>query len=296
MVTRQKSSQKRRTRRRTKRWVRILNPIILSFKVVAGMGALAVLTAFCILVHNVITDCEYFNARELKIVGMQRLTRQQVVRQAKIRKGDNILSVKLTAVRKRLLAHPWIAEAEVSREIPSRIIFRIQEHSALAAVNLSGNRFLINQRGQIFKKWESQEGLDIPVIKGLRLSDLSVYDNARPNHIPKVLIDSIPYRAVMQILELGKRRGSILPNHLINRIRVDRQIGVTVYAYDRRKAISLGYSDYAGKYHMLAKLFDYLRQRRGNIDFDRIDLNNLQRIVINPVRYAGTFAEAGNNN
>ncbi len=296
MVTRPKSRKNRRTHHETRRWVHILNRIVLGFKVIAGMVALAAVTAFFVLIHNVITHCEYFSARELKIEGMQRLTRKQIERQGKVREGENILSVKLSGVRKRLLAHPWIAEAEVSREIPSCIIIRIKEHSALAAVILSGKRFLINQRGQIFKKWESHEGLDIPVINGLRLSDLSVYDNAQPHHNRQTLSESIPYRAVMQILELGKRRGSILPNHLIRRIWVDRQIGVTVYADDRLKTVSFGYSDYPGKYDMLVKLLAFLKQQRSKIDFNRIDLNNLQRIVISPVRKAGTFVETGINN
>ena len=46
----------------------------------------------------------------------------------------------------------------------------------------------------------------------------------------------------------------------------------------------LGYSDYSAKYHMLAKLFSYLKRQRRIFDFDRIDLNNLQRIVVNPIK------------
>jgi len=71
---------------------------------------------------------------------------------------------------------------------------------------------------------------------------------------------------------------------LIRQISVDRQIGLTIYAFDHLKAISLGYSDYLAKYHMLAKLFSYLKRQRSIFDFDRIDLNNLQRIVVNPIK------------
>jgi cell division protein FtsQ len=294
LLTRQTSHKNRRTRRKAKRWVHILNRIFLGFKVIAAMVFLVAVTAMFILVHNLITHCDYFRAKELEIEGLQRLTRQQVVRQAKVREGDNILSVKLSRVRRRLLTHPWIAEADVSREIPSRLIIRIKEHFAIAAVNLGGKRFLLNQRGQIFKKWNPDEGLHIPVIKGLRLSDLAVYDNSRPNHLHQALLDSIPYRAVMQILDLGQRPGSVLPNHLIRQIRVDRQIGITVHAFDRDKAISFGYSDYIGKYQMLAQLLAYLEPQRNKLDFDRIDLNNLQRIVINPVRWDGSSQPSGN--
>ena len=280
---RKKLNRNKRKGREKKR-LQVLNHIFIGFKLLAGCGALLAVTVFFILVHDIITQCDYFSAREITITGIQRLSLEQVVRQARIGKGDNVLSVKLSRVRNRLLAHPWIAETEVRREIPSRLIIRVEEHSALAAIDLSGNLFLINHRGQLFKKFDPAERLDVPVISGLRLSDLAVYDMSKPHYIRQTLADSLPYRAVMQILNLGQREGSVLPNHLIRRIKVDRQIGVTVYAFDRFKAISFGYSDYIRKYHMLAKLLAYLERQRNKFDFDRIDLNNLQRIVINPIR------------
>jgi hypothetical protein len=88
----------------------------------------------------------------------------------------------------------------------------------------------------------------------------------------------------MQVLQLGRQQGSILPNRLVRQIKVDRQIGLTVYAFNRVKAIYLGYSDYTGKYHMLANILSYLKRQRSIIDFDRIDLNNLKRVVVNPIR------------
>lgn len=295
MRARKKLNRNKRKGRATKR-PQVLNHIFMGFKLLAGGGALVVVTVFFILVHDIITQCSYFRTEEIKITGIQRLSRQEVVRQAKINEGDNVLSVKLSRVRNRLLAHPWISDAAISREIPSRLNIRVKEHSALAAVALGGNMFLINHQGQIFKKYDPAEGFDIPVISGLRLSDLAVYDASKPHHIRRELNDSLPFRAVMQILDLGRRQGSILPNHLIRRIRVDRQIGVTVYAFDRLKAISFGYSDYIGKYHMLAKLLAYLKRQRNRFDFNRLDLNNLQRIVINPVGLASSSGRAGVEN
>ena len=88
----------------------------------------------------------------------------------------------------------------------------------------------------------------------------------------------------MQVLQLGQQRESILPNQAIRRIQVDRQIGLTVYAFDRPKAINLGYNDYPSKYNMLAKVLAYLKRQQRIADFDRIDLNNPQRVVVNPVK------------
>jgi cell division protein FtsQ len=256
---------------------------MLGIKVTAAVAALAAVTGFFILIHEIVTQCDYFAAEKVTIEGTRRLTHEQVARQARVRTGDNILSVNLSLVRKRLLAHPWIAEAEVSREIPSRLIIRVREHAALAVVDF-GQKFLINRQGRIFKPWDPSDQLDLPVIRGLHLSDLKVYGRLESPHPGQASVDSSPFRAVMQVLELGKQQGSILPNHMIRQISVDRQIGLTIYAFDRLKAISLGYSDYMAKYHMLAKLFSYLKRQRSIFDFDRIDLNNLERIVVNPIK------------
>jgi len=264
-------------------WFRFLGRILLGFKVVVAVAALATVTGFFILIHEIVTQCDYFATEALTIEGTQRLTHEQVARQGQVHVGDNILAINLILVRKRLLAHPWIAEAEVSREIPDRLIIRVKEHTALAIVDF-GQKFLINHQGRIFKAWDPADGLNLPLISGLELSDLQVYGRLASSNAGQTPADSAPLRAVMQVLELGKQQSSILPNHLIRQISVDRQIGLTIYAFDRLKSIKLGYSDYIGKYHMLAKLFSYLKRQRSIFDFDRIDLNNLQRIVINPIK------------
>ena len=286
MFKRKKPRKNYRKGQKTEQWSQFLGRIMLAFKVMASIVALAAVTGLFILIHDVVTQCEYFAAKEMTIEGTQRLTPEQVARQARIGLGDNILSVKLSLVRRRLLAHPWIAEAEVSREIPSRLIIRIREHAALAVVDL-GQKFLLNHQGQIFKAWDPADRVNLPEISGLELSDLKVYGRLEPSNSGHTPVDSAPFRAVMQVLQLGEKQGSILPNHLIRQISVDRQIGITIYAFDRLKAISLGYSDYIGKYRMLAKLFSYLKRQQSIFDFNRIDLNNLQRIVVNPIARTG---------
>lgn len=283
MFKRKKPRKNYRKGQRARRWLRLLGRILLGFKVAGAVVALVSVTGFFILVYEFVIQCDYFAAQKVTIEGTRRLTPEQVAGQARVHIGDNILSVNLSLIRQRLLAHPWIAEAEVSREIPSRLIIRVKEHDALAVVNL-GQKFLINHQGQIFKAWDPADPTNLPVISGLALSDLSVYGQAEPLATATAPAPSTPFRAVMQVLELGQQQDSILPNRLVRQIIVDRQIGLTVHAFDRLKAINLGYSNYIGKYHMLAKLFAYLKHQQSIFDFDRIDLNNLHRIVVNPIK------------
>jgi len=65
-----------------------------------------------IFIHDVLTQCDYFKAESITVTGGQRLTPDQILKTADIEEGVNLVSLNLKMIRKRLLAHPWIAEAE----------------------------------------------------------------------------------------------------------------------------------------------------------------------------------------
>jgi len=245
----------------------------------AGLGAVALslLFVFC---YSLLTQSAFFEASQVTIDGQHRLSQQVVLEQACLRPGTNIFSVNLTTTRKRLLAHPWIAEAEVGREIPSGIQIRIKEHEPLAVLDL-GRKFIMNSHGQIFKEWRPTDLQGLPLVTGLDYVDID----------PQGYATSAPFKAIMKILKLGRQTDSVLPNARINKIAVDREIGITIYAFDNNKAIKLGYEDFPTKYGRLKNVLGYLKSRPHDSDFDSIDLVNLDRIVINPARSEPSAAD-----
>jgi len=266
------STAKKRSQRR-KRFQTALK-LLLGALVVGGMSALFVFG------YDYMTQCHYFKAKELDVIGGNRLSEQTVLEQARLAKGINILSVNLALVRKRLMAHPWVADAEVSRELPDRIRIRVQEHQALAVLDL-GRRFLVNRRGKIFKEMTPSDPAEIPLITGLEFSDIRVSDKK----------GSHAYASVMQVLRLGEQTGSILPNHAVKRISVDREIGLTLHAFDGTKVIKLGYKDYPAKYERLRTAMLYLNRSGRSLNYASIDLNHANRIVVTPESPAGDQEE-----
>ncbi len=252
---------------------KIIRRFTFCLKAVAVIATLHLVSFFFILCHDFLTQCDYFRTESLVVTGADRLSEEQVIKQAKLNKGINILSVNLSIARKRLLAHPWIAEAEVSRELPSSINIRIKEQKPLAVLDL-GRKFMINANGEVFKEMDASDPVNLPIISGLEFADINVHGKPR----------SIPYNAVMNILELGQKPESVIPNKLIKRIHVDREIGLTVYAFDRIKAIKIGYDDYTNKYAKLKNVLLFLKKGDDFSHLESIDLNNLNRIVINPIR------------
>ena len=235
MPKRKKTRKNTRKGRKAARLNTWLDRLVMGFKLTSAMAAVMLVTGLFILGYDLLTQCDYFGARQLTIEGMQRLTREQVARQAGVYPGVNILSANLTLARKRLRAHPWISEAEVSREIPSGLTIVIKEHTALAMVDL-GQKYLINTDGEVFKVWEPSDPHNLPLVSGLNLSDLTVSGRSKPappDHDKKA---SAPFNSVMQVLQLGRKTGSVLPNRVVKKIHVDRQVGLTVHAFDRGKS------------------------------------------------------------
>lgn len=252
---------------------RIIKRLVFCIKTAVVVAALQLVSFLFLFSYDFLTQCDYFRAEKLVVTGADRLSEKQILQQAQIKKGINILSVNLSMARKRLLAHSWITEAEVSRDLPSEINIKIKEQKPLAILDL-GRKFLINTSGEIFKEMAVSYPDQLPIVSGLEFSDINVCDKPR----------SIPFKAVMNVLELGKKSNSVLPYKLIKRIQVDREMGLTIYAFERIKVIKIGYNDYPNKYARLKNILAHLKKRRGFSHLKSIDLNNLNRIVVNPTK------------
>jgi cell division protein FtsQ len=273
----------------------LLRRAVFGLKLAAGAVLVVLVSFFFIFVHDVFVQSDYFKAKRIQVEGGQRLSSREIMLQAGVREGVNILSVNLSAARRRLLAHPWIAAAEVQREIPSGLHIRIREQAPAAIVDLGpGRRFLLNDQGELFKEWEKSDPVDLPVVSGFKVSDARAVDRrgtgrllplsdlapAAPPEPPR----SRPLDAVMQVLALGCEQGSALPIRQIRTIQVDRELGITVVAFDPDRSIRLGYDDYPAKYHLLADLLAFFKAQPGPVDFDRIDLTDVNRVIVNPVK------------
>jgi len=247
-----------------------------SLKISAGIATLLLVSFTFIFGYDFLTQCNYFKAKNFSVTGIGKLTKEQVLKHARLDEGVNILSVNLSEVRKRLIAHLWIAEAEVSRELPSKIHIRIKEQKALAVIDLE-RKFLINTAGEIFKEVSAANPDNLPIVSGLEFSDINVLGETR----------SLPFDAVMQVLKLGQNPQSLLPNTLIKRIHVDREIGLTIhapaFASGMISTIKIGYHDYPGKYAGLKNVLSYIKKRDEFSRLVSIDLNNIDRIVVLPV-------------
>lgn len=250
--------------------------------VLYALGSTAVILATglaCIFIYDWVTQSAYFRADTVEITGCERLDGDAVREITGIREGVNVLSVNLSTARKRLVAEPWVADAAIRRDLPSRMVIRVREHEPVAVIDFGGNiggsvsrRFLINEYGEVFKAHEDPEVSRMPVISGISYREWT----ADSGHMKRAS------GAVLSVLDLSRRPGAPLPKESIEKIIVDKDIGLSLHVREPKKQITLGFGDYEKKFVRLKAVLARMEQAAPKNDFSLVDLRNPNRIVAMP--------------
>lgn len=235
------------------------------------------MSLFFIFCHDIILQSPYFKVTSLEIMGNKRLSTQEILVAARIKPDTNVLQVNLPLSRKYLLSHPWIAAAEITRELPGRLSIAIMEQHPLAILDM-GRKLLINQEGKVFKEVSDSDSVELPIIEGIDFSDLDQGDLRRSTH----------YDAVLSLLEMGQNPACILSRQQIRLIRVDREEGITLFPAGPIQgfsvnAVKIGYQDYSEKLVRLEKIIAYFKTNKLIQGIDWVDLRQMNRVVISPM-------------
>lgn len=223
-------------------------------KVTAGMVVLLLVSGCFVFGYGLFIRSGSLRINDVQVSGASFLTRETVIQRAGIAAGTNILAVNLSVARRRLQAHPWIAEVRVSRVLPSTIVIDIREHTPVAIVDL-GDRFLIDSRREVFKRFESGDPVSLPVISGVDGGDL----DAAGRSISPVL------NAALDVIETISIIGRRVPGMNIKKVIADRDTGLTLYAFDAIDAVRVGFDDdndnYVNKFRRLNHMLKHCSSR-----------------------------------
>ncbi|RJP43010.1 MAG: FtsQ-type POTRA domain-containing protein [Desulfobacteraceae bacterium] len=246
----------------------IRHGIGLAVKTLTGLMMTAGMGIMFIVCHDLVTQCDYFKAEAIIIEGGSVLSRDEILNAAAIDVGVNVFKINLGRVRERLLSHPWIAEAEVYRDPVKKIRLRIMEHRPLAVIDL-GKRFVLNNKGDIFKEASEAESVSMPVVTGVD------YAQWRAQNAP----DTQVFTSVMEILEMAQSDGGIFAKGVLREIRVDREIGLTLLLEGPVGSMRIGYGDYALKAKRAADILTYMNYAEGIPVISGLDLQSPDFIV-----------------
>ncbi|MBF0099298.1 MAG: FtsQ-type POTRA domain-containing protein [Desulfobacterales bacterium] len=258
--------------------------VVFLLKVSMRLMLILGITISFVFCHDWIMQCNALKIQQVDIHGLVFMKPETIKSIAGVHEGMNIFSFNLSEVRDRLYASPWIANAEVTREVPSRMIIRIEENIPIACVDV-GYKFWLNEQGKIFKLKEPDDTFNLPLIQGFNIEELDFVGVSNSNYYPNKYLD-----AVLDVLKRARIENAILPINRLVKIYVDQDIGLSLEvkrnineAQQDTVKVNLGFDHYEFKYLKLKQVFDMLTSRNCLPYVYSIDLNNMHRVVISPV-------------
>jgi len=103
-----------------------------------------------------------FDAGHVAVVGAHRLSAQRVIRESGVA-GRNVVWLDTGAAERALEGDPWIAHAEVSRDLPRSVTISIEEREPVAVLRRSNGYALLAGDGTVLGSPSSPKGW--PVIR-----------------------------------------------------------------------------------------------------------------------------------
>jgi cell division protein FtsQ len=103
------------------------------------------------------------------------LSRDEILKHARIRKGQNLFEIDLKSVRTNLEILPEVKRVEIRRQIPDRMTIRVVERIAKARLaaqrGLQWDTYAVDGEGFVMS---SSTGDSLPMITGVKVSDLRI--------------------------------------------------------------------------------------------------------------------------
>jgi len=249
--------RKNRLRRRSQK---ILYEI---YKVTLLMACVIIVSALLIFTYNFIVVSPYFQLRETVVKGAERIPREEILHLAEIKPDQNILTVNLKAMARRIQGNVWIKDVSIKRDLPNKLIVEVRERKPVALLKKDDAFYYIERDGIIFTRLEKEQRTDLPILTGFCRKGEDNRDRIRKS------IDLLEYLS-------GYEEIPGLKN--VSEIYDDRVFGLSLFT-ESGLCLLLGFDDFERKLQRLKPILADLgrRETRG---FLIIDLNNPHKVTV----------------
>jgi cell division protein FtsQ len=238
-----------------------------------GLLTLAGLCLGLVVLYHQLLTCNLFCIKDIdniEIEGARRLSRSLLLQQSKLVPGASLLAIRPGQVERTLMAHPWVAKAEVSRKWPNSLHLKVQERDPVALVQFGEELLYMDRQGMIFKPLSPGDPHNFPVITGLTAEQF----RHAAGDLPEVVTQAF------QLMDVLKETPPPLNLENISEIHVDLERGFTLYANGVGVALDLGLQEYSEKLQKFAQLWPVLVQKGLLTKVNRINLNYPRRVLV----------------
>jgi cell division protein FtsQ len=243
-----------------------------------SLAAVAALGASVLLAWRLGFEGDLLRVKEIRFEGLSRASEAELLELSPVQPGDHLLFLDVAGMEAALSRHPWIASVEVRRQFPRALDVRVVERRPAALVDLGG-LYLIDDRGEVFKRAAPGDGLDLPVVTGI---EREAWVERRQELEPLLT-------AALALLARWSARG-LADRAAISELHVDPDYGTTLWAVDGME-VRLGQGDIEEKLARLERVLSALDAEGQRAEV--LHLDNRRRPDWVAVRVAGRSGGGG---
>lgn len=237
--------------------------LILASWLIPVAGAL---TAFAspflgVRMHEYIMETGHFFVREVHVEGQERMEESDILSAAGIQAGTHVLATDLDEIEERLEAEPWIARAQVNRQLPDRLSVLITEHHAVAYVALH-ELMLVGADGEPFAVPGPEDDLDLPIVSGIPAESFL--------HPSMAAVARADIRAAVNLVRLYDSMG-FTNRWPVGEVRVETGRRLSIVLSDIGTEVTLGTGPYRQKLYRLEWVLEVLHSREKTADYILLD-------------------------
>jgi cell division protein FtsQ len=229
--------------------------------VLLGLGglSLALITGY-----QFVSSSPAFRLKNIVVAGVDDSLKGELIRISGITESANLLSIDSAGIKSKIESHPWIRSVFLRREFPHTLHIRA-ENEAPVAIALLDTMYFVSSRGETFKKVETDDSVDFPVITGLSPGGK---DNGE--HLRRVV-------AFLDLLSSGETPLSI---DELSEVSVNQHGELSIYVKKFPFKVCLGREDFTRKLDSLQNVIKHLKSTRRLDQVRSIDLDYIDRAIV----------------
>lgn len=194
--SREKNNKRKRKKKRRKKHY-ILRLIILIVLIVALV---------------VCMNIPYFGIKTIKIEGNKYMSEKQVLKDTKIKTGDNIIKTTKRQIKKRMSSNPYYESISINKNLPDEVIITVKERTPMAVLPYGDRYVVLDIEGRVLGLEDTNPKLT--EISGITIKNMEKCEIVDAKS-PKVLDKSLEVLVAMEQNDLFFKKISIDGNKVV---------------------------------------------------------------------------------
>jgi len=207
----------------------------------------------------------YFAVETIEVQGIQMLSQKELLEEAGLFPGMNLLQVRPSLISSRLLSNPWVEEVTVQRGLPGYVLVLVQEREPVVLVPNGSSFLCLDREARVLDTWTVAK-VSLPFLTGFRVP-------ART--FPGQVLEDTTLRLVLAALaSLSK---STLG--MISEVHLDNESSITVYTLNGVPVyLGQAFDSLPEKFQVLDSILKDIRDKDTEVEY--VDLHLPHRPVV----------------